>query len=445
MGSWACCVGQPRAGGTSGPGPRARPPFRPSPPPRPWCVVLREPDRYCSPPVITVRDLTRRFGPHTAIEGLSFHLERGEVVGFLGPNGAGKSTTMRILSGYLPATSGSAEVAGFDVLRNSLEVRRRIGYLPESVPLYAEHRVEEMLEFQGRLHGLSRSERRARIPRVLERAGIADRSRAIIGALSRGQRQRVGIAVALLPDPEVLILDEPTSGLDPIQRLEMRKLLVELGREHTVLLSSHILPEIEAVCPRVIILSKGSIAADGTQDELVRKLGGGARLRLEALVGPDVATAVRLLKALPGVVEVRDGGRLGIHHVFELPCAQDLREDVGALAHAKRWAIRELSWQRPSLEQLFARIALDLPDDPPSTVSPSTASRAEESPASASRTTLVQLDVSAPLSTSQPAPAAAAAQGKIVYNLNPFDMGASRDLSKPKPIDGPAASPKEDA
>lgn len=397
--------------------------------------------------MITVRDLTRRFGPHTAIEGLSFHLERGEVVGFLGPNGAGKSTTMRILSGYLPATSGSAEVAGFDVLRSSLEVRRRIGYLPESVPLYAEHRVEEMLDFQGRLHGLSRSERRARIPRVLERAGINDRSRAIIGALSRGQRQRVGIAVALLPDPEVLILDEPTSGLDPIQRLEMRKLLVELGREHTVLLSSHILPEIEALCPRVIILAKGHIAADGTQDELVRKLGGGARLRLEALVGPDVATAMRLLKALPGVVDVRDGGRLGIHHVFYLPCAQDLREDVGALAHAKRWAIRELSWQRPSLEQLFARIALDLPYETPGAESERQEPQADGSASSASRAAgaLVQLEVSAPLAALEPAPAAAPAQSKIVYNLNPFDMGASRDLSKPKPIDGPAASPKEDA
>ncbi len=412
----------------------------------PVCVVPLSSYRYCSRPVITVRDLTRRFGPHTAIEGLSFHLERGEVVGFLGPNGAGKSTTMRILSGYLPATSGSAEVAGFDVLRNSLEVRRRIGYLPESVPLYAEHRVEEMLDFQGRLHGLSREERRQRIPRVLERAGIADRSRAIIGGLSRGQRQRVGIAVALLPDPQVLILDEPTSGLDPIQRLEMRKLLVELGREHTVLLSSHILPEIEAVCPRVIILAKGRIAADGTKDDLVRSLGGGARLRLEAVVGTDVAAAVRLLKALPGVGDVRDRGRLGIHHVFEIPCAQDLREDVGALANAKRWAIRELSWQRPSLEQLFARIALDLPGE---------AESSDPAPAAApAPSTAVQLEVSAqlaakapsqvaPLSPFEAAPSAQPAQGKIVYNLNPFDMGASRDLSKPTPIDGAGVPPKE--
>ncbi len=396
--------------------------------------------------MITVHALTRRFGPHTAIEGLDFHLEKGEVVGFLGPNGAGKSTTMRILSGYLPATSGSAEVAGFDVLRESLEVRRRIGYLPESVPLYAEHRVEEMLEFQGRLRGLSRADRKKRIPEVLERAGILDRSRAIIGGLSRGQRQRVGIAVALLPNPEVLILDEPTSGLDPIQRLEMRKLLVELGREHTVLLSSHILPEIEAVCPRVIILSKGHIAADGTKDELVRQLGGGAKLRLEAVVGADVATAVRLLKSIRGVGEVRDGGRLGIHHVFEIPCSEDLREDVGALAASRGWALRELSWQRPSLEQLFARIALDLPGDEPA---PATVAAAESAPQASVQLTLPKaapaqpaIKMLSPFETPA-APTAPAAPAKVVYNLNPFDMGASRDLSKPKAVDGPGTPPAE--
>lgn len=219
--------------------------------------------------MITVRDLKRRFGPHTAIEGLSFHLEPGEVVGFLGPNGAGKSTTMRILSGYLPATSGSAEVAGFDVLRSSLEVRKRIGYLPESVPLYAEHRVEEMLDFQGRLHGLSRSERRTRIPRVLERAGIADRSRAIIGGLSRGQRQRVGIAVALLPDPQVLILDEPTSGLDPLGRMKVREIILrQKAAGKTVFFSSHELGEVESVCDRVAILHQGQLRALGTVAEV---------------------------------------------------------------------------------------------------------------------------------------------------------------------------------
>ncbi|HVS17250.1 MAG TPA: ABC transporter ATP-binding protein, partial [Planctomycetota bacterium] len=268
--------------------------------------------------MIHVEHLTRRFGSIAAVDDLTFHIERGEVVGFLGPNGAGKTTVMRILTGYLPASSGRAEIAGLDVLRQSLEVRRRIGYLPEAVPLYREHRVGEMLVFQARLHGLARREWKARIPEVLERVGLADRERSLIGQLSRGQRQRIGLAVALLPEPEVLILDEPTSGLDPLQRLEVRKLLGELAAEHTVLLSSHILPEIEAVAPRVIILDRGRMAADGTPAELVRRLGGGSALRLEAFVGADVEAALRVLRAIPGVGEVRDLGRLGVHHVFEL-------------------------------------------------------------------------------------------------------------------------------
>jgi ABC-2 type transport system ATP-binding protein len=376
--------------------------------------------------VITVQGLTRRFGPVVAIDGLDFHLDRGEVVGFLGPNGAGKSTTMRILAGYLPASEGRAEVAGFDVLRDSLAVRKRIGYLPESVPLYGEHRVSEMMEFQARLHGMRRSEYRTRIPEVLERAGIGDRSRAIIGGLSRGQRQRVGIAVALLPKPEVLILDEPTSGLDPLQRLEMRKLLKELGDEHTVLLSSHILPEIDAVCPRVIILSRGRIAADGSKDDLVRQLGGGSHLRLEALVGRDVAGAIRLLQSIRGAGPVRDKGRLGIHHVFEIPCREDLREDVGALAASRGWALRELSWHKPDLEQLFARIALDL--------APAVA---VEPPGPGAE---IALEVAPGLAAASKAslPVQAPSAPKVVYNLNPFDAGATRDLSKPKAIEGAA-------
>ena len=406
--------------------------------------------------MITVRGLTRRFGAVTAVEALDFQLEKGEVVGFLGPNGAGKTTTMRILAGYLPATEGVAVVAGFDVLRQSMEVRKRIGYLPESVPLYAELRVEEMLEFQGRLHGLSRAERRQRIPRVLERAGIADRSRSIIGQLSRGQRQRVGIAVALLPDPQVLILDEPTSGLDPLQRLEIRKLLTELAREHTVLLSSHILPEIEAVCPRVIILSHGRIAADGSKDALLHKLGGGSYVRVEAVVGPDAAGAARLLGAIKGAGAVRDRGRLGIHHVFEVPCVEDLREDVGALAASKKWALRELSWRKPTLEQLFARIALDLPLETPEdgagapaaapsgNVTLQVDAQLRAAPASvpvaapSSFRPLNPFEAAAP-SASAPAPsdkpADKPAAPRVVYNLNPFDQGASRDLSRPKAID----------
>ncbi|HUR29330.1 MAG TPA: ATP-binding cassette domain-containing protein, partial [Planctomycetota bacterium] len=320
--------------------------------------------------MIHVEHLTRRFGATNAIEDLTFDLAAGEVVGFLGPNGAGKTTTMRILTGYLPATSGKVEIAGLDVLRDSLAVRRQIGYLPEAVPLYREHRVREMLEFQARLHGMSRKDYHKGIPEVLERVRIADRENSLVGSLSRGQRQRVGLAVALLPNPKVLILDEPTSGLDPLQRLEMRGLLRELASEHTVLLSSHILPEIEAVCARVIILNRGRIAADGTPEQLVRDQVHESAVRLEAVVGNDVETALRLLRAIRGVHAVEDRGRLGIHQRFELRCDEDLREDVGALAAQRGWALRELSWSRPTLETLFARIALELDPSgtPPATV-----------------------------------------------------------------------------
>lgn len=382
------------------------------------------------PAVITVRDLTRRFGSVHALDSISFEIDKGEVVGFLGPNGAGKTTTMRILAGYLPATSGVAAVAGFDVLLQSMEVRKRIGYLPESVPLYLEHRVEEMMLFQARLHRMPRKEAKRRIPEVLDRVGILDRSRQMVGHLSRGLRQRAGLAVALLPNPEVLILDEPTSGLDPMQRIAVRELIGELAEEHTVLLSSHILPEIEAVCPRVIIINKGKIAADGSPEQLVQELGGGSCVRMEAVVMGEGAAdeAARLLKALPGASEVRALGRLGIHEQFEIVCDEDLREDVGALAAHKGWALRELSFQRPKLEELFARIALDLDEAP---IKRAAAPAQEMVPATIEKPATVNM-----LSPFENAPPKAATEKpKQVYNLNPFDQGASRDLTKPKSVD----------
>lgn len=310
--------------------------------------------------MIQVAHLTRRFAAHTAVDDLSFSLERGEVVGFLGPNGAGKTTTMRMLTGFLPPSAGTVTVDGFDVLTHSLEVRRRIGYLPESVPLYREHRVLEMLVFQGRLHGLGRSEARRRAGVVLERVGLADRARSLVGKLSKGMRQRVGLAVALLPDPEVLILDEPTSGLDPLQRLEVRRLIQELARERTVLFSSHILPEVEAVCPRVILLHKGRLAADGSKEELVRRLGGENRLRVELATGEPAEAVQAALAALADVRAVVAGEPADGFLVFELDSACDVRAAVGELARARGWALRELSWQRPTLERLFARLALEL-------------------------------------------------------------------------------------
>jgi len=386
--------------------------------------------------MIDVRHLTRRFGQLVAVDDISFQLEKGEVVGFLGPNGAGKTTAMRMLTGYLPATSAERlEVAGHDVLRESMEVRKRIGYLPESVPLYRELRVREMLLFQGRLHGMSRGELRTRVPEILERVGILDRERQLVGKLSRGLRQRAGLAVALLPKPEVLILDEPTSGLDPIQRLEVREVIRSLADEHTVLLSSHILTEVESVCPRVLVIAEGKIVADGTQAALVERLAGSGHVTFEAMVG-DAAEAQRLLGSLPGVGEVRVGERVGIHQAFEIDGEGDLREDVGALAMTKGWAVRELSWQRPTLEQLFARLVLgvDVKAAPGKVAAPAAPAATPE----ASGT--VQLEMAQPAAS-----AAAPAPAKTIYSLNPFDQGASRNLGQPMTLgDSPPPEPRED-
>jgi ABC-2 type transport system ATP-binding protein len=387
--------------------------------------------------VIEVSNLTRRFGANVAVDDLSFRLAAGEVVGFLGPNGAGKTTTMRMLAGYLPATRGSITIGGFDVLRQSLEARRRIGYLPESVPLYREHRVEEMLRFQARLHRVPRGERERRIGAVLERVGLTDRRRSLVGDLSRGLRQRAGLAVCLLPEPDVLILDEPTSGLDPLQRIEVRKLVAELARERTVLLSSHILAEVEALCPRVLIVHKGRCLADGRPDELVTKLGGGAAaVRVEAVV-PDAAEARRLLASLPGVSDVEVGARVGIHHAFVVRGEGDLREDVGALAMAKRWALRELSSHRPSLENLFA--ALVLGEDPLAR-STSLAGPAQAAVQRPRVEAPALIDLAAPARVG-PAPAAPAAAPAAATTAAPARSAAMPMLNPFERAPAPAAAP----
>src|SRR6266540_4247241 len=260
--------------------------------------------------MIEVEHLTKNYGLVTAIRDVTFSVAPGQIVGFLGPNGAGKSTAMRILACFMPASSGAARVAGYDVFRESMEVRRRIGYLPESVPLYTDMRVAPYLDFVAEVKGVPRAERRGKVADVMDRCMVADVQNRLIGKLSKGYRQRVGLAQAIVSDPEVLILDEPTIGLDPKQITEIRALIRSLAGQHTVILSTHILPEVSMVCDGIIIISRGRIVAQGTQSELVQQVFPAARLEVQ-VVGPaqDVQAALR---TLPGVTEVealesRDG------------------------------------------------------------------------------------------------------------------------------------------
>ncbi len=252
--------------------------------------------------MIKVENLTKRYAGYTAIKDLSFEVERGEIVGFLGPNGAGKSTTMKILSCFLPATSGRATVAGFDVYSQALEVRNHLGYMPENVPLYTELRVNEYLEHRAALKGLSGRKLRTRVGEVKELTSLNDVQQKIIGTLSKGYRQRVGLADALVGDPDLLILDEPTIGLDPNQIRQVRDLIRNLGQRHTILLSTHILPEVEMTCSRVIILHKGRIEASDTPQNLLGQLRAVSNIRLEADTGADAG--IEQLQKVPGIKEV---------------------------------------------------------------------------------------------------------------------------------------------
>ena len=305
--------------------------------------------------MIEVQNLVKWFGPTLAVDNVSFEIAKGKVVGFLGPNGAGKSTTIRMLTGFLPPTSGVATVAGHDVFRESEAARASIGYLPESTPLYPEMRVEEYLQFRGRLMGMDRKRRHGRINVVCDRCGLTDVRKRVIGHLSKGNRQRVGIAQALLHDPPVLVLDEPTAGLDPTQIGHVRDLIRELGGDHTILLSSHILPEIEKTADHVMILAGGVIVAEGSPDELRHRQS--ARLIIE--VKAEQAAAVSAIKGIDGVGEVdashHDGWtRLVISSDDE--GKGDNREAVGAVVLSNGWQMREMSQQAGSLEQFFIEV-----------------------------------------------------------------------------------------
>ena len=305
---------------------------------------------------ISVQSLTKRYDAFQALAGISFEVQPGEIVGFLGPNGAGKTTTLRILTGMIAPTSGTVRIDGLDVQDHSLEIRRRIGYLPEHVALYPELRVAEYLDYRAKVKGVRRADRRARITTAVEQCALGDVSRRLIGRLSKGYRQRVALADCLLAQPKILILDEPTVGLDPHQIRQTRELIVALGRTTTILLSTHILPEVEMVCQRVVIIDKGRIVAVDTPRELRQRLQGRQVLAIQ--LRADAAAAQAALHALPGVAAVTVAGQADGYAAVEVAAqpGQDLREAVFRLAVDRQWALRELSSRQASLEDIFIQL-----------------------------------------------------------------------------------------
>lgn len=312
--------------------------------------------------MIDVQNLTKWYGPVLAVDDVSFHVEPGQIVGFLGPNGAGKSTTLKILTCYLPATSGHATVAGHDVLTESLAVRRQVGYMPESVPLYPDMRVREYLHFRAGLRDIPRRHRAAAVDRAAQRCWLStpeDMTRRRLGELSRGYRQRVGLAEVLLADPPVLVLDEPTIGLDPAQIREMRNLVRSLGEEHTVILSSHILAEVEQTCNHLIIIAGGRIAATGAPDELRRQVLGPSRLFAEMRGAPaaELVEAVQSVRAIRSVETDED--ETWTRLTIQADAAEDPRADLFRLVREKGWELRELRREVGSLEDFFVQITYE--------------------------------------------------------------------------------------
>jgi ABC-2 type transport system ATP-binding protein len=305
--------------------------------------------------MIKVSGVTKKYPARLAVDNISFDVGRGEIVGFLGPNGAGKTTTMRMLTGYLPMNAGTIEVAGYDVVTHPQEVRRRVGYLPESCPLYPDMRVDEYLRFRAELKGVKPAARKAKINEVKEQCGLTDVGKRIIGQLSKGYRQRVGLADSLVHDPELLVLDEPTVGLDPYQIRQVRELIKQLAKQHTILLSTHILPEVEAICERILIINDGQIVASDTEENLHRRLHACSVIEMEVQV--EKANAIQKINAVEGV-DVRNSSELDDGWVWlDIEAdSPEMRVELFNLAVTEGWPLRELSEKEHSLEDTFVQI-----------------------------------------------------------------------------------------
>jgi ABC-2 type transport system ATP-binding protein len=309
--------------------------------------------------VIEVQHITKRYGRVTAVDDVSFKVERGEILGFLGPNGAGKTTTMRILTGYMPATEGRAVVAGFDVFAEPVEAKRRTGYLPEMPPLYPDMTVREYLDFVARIKGVPSSEQKQRVQSVMERTRVADMAERHCSKLSKGYRQRVGLAQALIHNPDVLILDEPTAGLDPKQIIETRELIRSLAGDHTIVLSTHILPEVAQTCQRVVIINKGRVVAVDTPDNLTARLRGAETMYVQ--VDAPREDAVAALTAIPGVTRVSAADGRQVQGAFEVESDRgtDVRRELARAIVTRGWGLLELRPMRMSLEEIFLQVTTD--------------------------------------------------------------------------------------
>ena len=306
--------------------------------------------------MIKVENLTKRYGPTTAVRNISFEVDAGEIVGFLGPNGAGKTTTMRILTGFLPPTEGTATVAGYDVTQEPLEVKKRIGYLPETPPLYPEMRVADYLRFVGKLKGIAGRDVEERVQSVMDRCSIAGVQQKLIGHLSKGYRQRVGLAQALIHDPEVLILDEPTAGLDPKQIIEVRQLVHELSKKHTIILSTHILTEAAAIANRIIIINEGRIEASDTPENLTARLRGHDSVLVE-IDGPSEQIEERL-RSVEGVSHVSRSNGHGGRSAWEVQTGNDpaIRSALARAVVEAGWGLYEIRSVGLSLEEIFLKL-----------------------------------------------------------------------------------------